>query len=65
MPQGKFSAIDLVPGSMATFTCNDDYHIVGNSSFICGDDGEWHGHGFCGKIPQILLKHVEWLRYFH
>ena len=30
-------------GSVANYTCNDNYELIGNESRTCMDDGMWSG----------------------
>ena len=38
---GKVSLSGVSTGDTATFTCNDGYELVGDSSLICLSDGTW------------------------
>ena len=38
---GRVSLSGVSVGDTATFTCNDGYELVGDSSLICLSDGTW------------------------
>ncbi|XP_063300413.1 complement decay-accelerating factor-like [Pelobates fuscus] len=33
----------ILPGSIATFTCHEGYHLSGDTSMQCLEDGQWKG----------------------
>ena len=40
---GAVSVTGLSPESVANYTCNDGFLLVGISTRICGSDGTWSG----------------------
>ena len=38
---GMVNVTGNLPGDTATYTCDPDYDLVGESERVCGDDGEW------------------------
>ena len=40
-------------GQIATYSCNIGYNLVGNSTGVCQDTGEWSGNATC---QGMLLK---------
>ena len=40
---GERTADGFSPGSVATYTCNDGYVLVGDSTRICQTTGTWSG----------------------
>ena len=41
LKNGRVSLSGVSVGDTATFTCNDGYELVGDSSLICLSDGSW------------------------
>ena len=50
----------IVNGSMAMYSCREDYHLVGKKSRKCGSDGKWSGLApYCSKTPRCgSLSHI-------
>ena len=42
-PNGTVDALTTTIGSVATYTCNDGYDLVGNTTLTCQADGTWGG----------------------
>ena len=48
---GRVVLSGTLPGSTATYTCNDGFELEGTSVATCGSDGEWSGNRpFCSGI---------------
>ena len=48
---GTVVVIGNTRGDMATYSCNAGFELVGNSTRVCGDDGEWSG-----EAPMCIRK---------
>ena len=63
-----FSSSSLSSGTIATYSCDSGYSLVGSSSRICLSSGSWNGsqpycqrqgvwHVICCWFPYTLLAH--------
>ena len=43
IPNGSVDMIGVTVGSTATYTCNDNYQLMGASTRMCQPDGTWSG----------------------
>lgn len=60
VPQyGASNITSLIAGSVATFTCNTGYYLVGNSFIVCQANGSWNG-----SQPTCLGKDFEDCSFF-
>lgn len=41
---GQVSTSGTTEGSIATYSCNNGYHVVGNTSRTCGSNRQWSGN---------------------
>ena len=44
---GKVVISGRIPGSNATYSCNDRYRLVGNATLLCQPDSQW-----LGEVPK-------------
>lgn len=70
-----FSNTTLTPGTVATYTCERGFELLGPARRVCGTDGQWTPEGipFCGeyqdesysgvgnsvKVPAESIKYVK------
>ena len=50
-PNGIVGVTGNSPGDTANYICDPDFELVGNSTRVCGDDGEWSG-----EAPMCIRK---------
>ena len=48
---GRVSMSGNSSGDTATYICDPDFELVGNSTRVCGDDGQWSG-----EAPMCIRK---------
>ena len=50
-PNGIVGVTGNSPGDTANYICDPDFELVGNSTRVCGDDGQWSG-----EAPMCIRK---------
>ena len=58
----EFSTPTVEPGTVARYTCDRGFELLGPARRMCGTNGTWVPQGipFCGKLDNInwVWKHV-------
>ena len=54
---------DTIPGTTATFSCNDGFVMSGSTSVVCQNDGSWNGSApTCRGDYNITIHHNQYMR---